>query len=83
MQLQSPAKAVNRKEINVRKYNMNNYRPPNAVYEEYGSLTEEKEYPFHMSDYDYLTDLKGEYDELSVDKETFAEHLYDTDDYYK
>ena len=51
--------------------------------EEYGSLTEEDEYPFHMSDYDYLTDVKGEYDELSVDKETFAEHLYDTDDYYK
>ena len=51
--------------------------------EEHGSLTEEDEYPFHMSDYDYLTDVKGEYDELSVDKDTFAEHLYDTDDYYK
>ena len=46
---------------------------------------EEEEYPFHMSDYDYLADVKGEYDELAVDKEVVdsAEHLYDTDDYYK
>merc|ERR1712192_224483 len=46
---------------------------------------EEEEHPFHMSDYDYLTDVKGEYDELAVDKEVggSAEHLYDTDDYYK
>jgi len=46
---------------------------------------EEEEYPFHMSDYDYLADVKGEYDELAVDKEVgdSAEHLYDTDDYYK
>ena len=51
--------------------------------EEYGSLTVEDEYPFHMSDYDYLADVNGEYDELAVDQETFAEHLYDTDDYYK
>merc|ERR1719348_2959469 len=44
-----------------------------------------EEYPFHVSDYDYLADVKGEYDELAVDKETggFAEDLYDTDDYYK
>merc|ERR1711971_415554 len=46
---------------------------------------EDEEYPFHMSDYDYLADVKGEYDELAVDKEVVgsAEHLYDTDDYYK
>jgi len=46
---------------------------------------EEEEYPFHMSDYDYLADVKGEYDELAVDKKVgdSAEHLYDTDDYYK
>jgi len=46
---------------------------------------EDEEYPFHMSDYDYLADVKGEYDELAVDKEVggSAEHLYDTDDYYK
>jgi len=45
---------------------------------------EEEEYPFHMSDYDYLADVKGEYDEMAVDKEVIgsAEHLYDTDDYY-
>jgi len=43
------------------------------------------EYPFHMSDYDYLANVKGEYDELAVDKEVggSAEDLYDTDDYYK
>merc|ERR1711971_667878 len=48
-------------------------------------VDEEEEYPFHMSDYDYLADVKGEYDELAVDKEVggSAEHLYDTDDYYK
>merc|ERR1712192_327289 len=46
---------------------------------------EEEEYPFHMGDYDYLADVKGEYDELAVDKEVgdSVEHLYDTDDYYK
>merc|ERR1712181_110213 len=46
---------------------------------------EEEEYPFHMNDYDYLADVKGEYDELAVGKEVVdsAEHLYDTDDYYK
>merc|ERR1712181_29865 len=45
---------------------------------------EGEEYPFHMSDYDYLADVKGEYDELAVDKEVVdsAEHLYDTEDYY-
>jgi len=44
-----------------------------------------EDYPFHVSDYDYLADVNGEYDELAVDKETngFADHLYDTDDYYK
>merc|ERR1712080_113584 len=35
------------------------------------------------SEYDYLADVKGKYDELAVDKETFDERLYDTDDYYK
>jgi len=50
-----------------------------------GKEVAEEEYPFHVSDYDYLADVKGEYDELAVDKETggFAEDLYDTDDYYK
>jgi len=50
-----------------------------------GKEVAEEEYPFHVSDYDYLADVKGEYDELAVDKETggFAEGLYDTDDYYK
>jgi len=50
-----------------------------------GKEVAEEEYPFHVSDYDYLANVKGEYDELAVDKETdgFAEHLYDTDDYYK
>jgi len=54
-------------------------------YDEEEEISEEEEYPagFHMSDYDYMADVKGEYDELDVDKETFAEHLYDTDDYYK
>jgi len=51
----------------------------------FGEEVAEEEYPFHVSDYDYLANVKGEYDELAVDKETdgFAEHLYDTDDYYK
>ena len=50
-----------------------------------GKEVAEEEYPFHVSDYDYLANVKGEYDELAVDKETdgFAEDLYDTDDYYK
>ena len=54
-------------------------------YDEEEEISEEEEYPagFHMSDYDYMADVKGEYDELDVDKETFAEHLYDSDDYYK
>jgi len=48
-------------------------------------IEEDEEYPFHMSDYDYLANVKGEYDELAVDKEVggSAEDLYDTDDYYK
>ena len=48
-------------------------------------VIEEEQYPFHMSDYDYLADVKGEYDEMAVDKEVggSAEDLYDTDDYYK
>merc|ERR1719186_540061 len=47
-----------------------------------GVIEEEDEYPFHMSDYDYLADVKGEYDEMAVDKEVggSAEDLYDTDD---
>jgi len=49
-------------------------------YEEEEEISEEEEYPGF---YDYMADVKGEYDELDVDKETFAEHLYDTDDYYK
>jgi len=48
--------------------------------EEEEEISEEEEYPGF---YDYMADVKGEYDELDVDKETFAEHLYDTDDYYK
>merc|ERR1719397_627903 len=32
-------------------------------------IEEEEEYPFHMSDYDYLANVKGEYDEMTVDKE--------------
>merc|ERR1711971_475698 len=48
-------------------------------------MSDEEEYPFHMGDYDYLADVKGEYDELAVDKEVggSTENLYDTDDYYK
>ena len=49
-------------------------------YDEEEEISEEEEYPGF---YDYMADVKGEYDELDVDKETFAEHLYDTDDYYK
>merc|ERR1719348_736834 len=59
----------------------------NEEYDEEADIPEEEEdeeeYPFPMSDYDYLANVKGEYDELAVDEETFAEHLYDTDDYYK
>jgi len=59
----------------------------NEEYDEEAEIPEEEEdeeeYPFPMSDYDYLANVKGEYDELAVDEETFAEHLYDTDDYYK
>merc|ERR1712004_337535 len=30
---------------------------------------EEEEYPFHENDYDYMADVRGEYDEVEVEKE--------------
>ena len=46
----------------------------------------EEEYPFHENDYDYMADVRGEYDEVEVEKEVEGlvdEALYDSDDYYK
>ena len=47
---------------------------------------EEEEYPFHENDYDYMADVRGEYDEVEVEKEVeglVEQTLYDSDDYYK
>jgi len=47
---------------------------------------EEEEYPFHENDYDYMADVRGEYDEVEVEKEVEGlvdQTLYDSDDYYK
>ena len=47
---------------------------------------EEEEDPFHENDYDYMADVRGEYDEVEVEKEVEGlvdEALYDSDDYYK
>jgi len=51
-----------------------------------GKEEEEEEYPFHENDYDYMADVRGEYDEVEVEKEVEGlvdEALYDSDDYYK
>merc|ERR1712107_232839 len=45
---------------------------------------EEEEYPFHENDYDYIADVRGEYDEVEVEKEVEGlvdQTLYDSDDY--
>ena len=47
---------------------------------------EEEEDPFHENDYDYMADVRGEYDEVEVEKEVeglVEQTLYDSDDYYK
>ena len=47
---------------------------------------EEEEYPFHENDYDYMSDVRGEYDEVEVEKEVEGlvdQTLYDSDDYYE
>ena len=48
---------------------------------------EEEETPFHHeNDYDYMADVRGEYDEVEVEKEVeglVEQTLYDSDDYYK
>merc|ERR1711962_1324397 len=47
---------------------------------------EEEEYPLHENDYDYMADVRGEYDEVEVEKEVEGlvdQTLYDSDDYYE
>merc|ERR1712004_935169 len=47
---------------------------------------EEEEYPFHENDYDYMADVRGENDEVEVEKEVEGlvdQTLYDSDDYYE
>jgi len=47
---------------------------------------EEEEGPFHENDYDYMADVRGEYDEVEVEREVEGlvdQTLYDSDDYYK
>jgi len=47
---------------------------------------EEEEYPFHENDYDYMADVRGEYDEVEVEKEVEGlvdQTLYDSDNYYE
>merc|ERR1712062_687421 len=54
--------------------------------EEDNITKEEEEYPFHENDYDYMADVRGEYDEVEVEKEVEGlvdQTLYDSDDYYE
>merc|ERR1719318_2095764 len=47
---------------------------------------EEEEGPFHENDYDYMADVRGEYDDVEVEREVEGlvdQTLYDSDDYYK
>jgi len=51
-----------------------------------GKEEEEEEYPFPENDYDYMADVRGEYDEVEVEKEVEGlvdQTLYDSDDYYE
>jgi len=55
----------------------------NEEYDEEAEIPEEEEdeeeYPFPMSDYDYLANVKGEYDELAVDEEEYPFPMSDYD----
>jgi len=47
---------------------------------------EDEEDPFPENDYDYMADVRGEYDEVEVEKEVEGlvdQALYDSDDYYE
>ena len=47
---------------------------------------EDEEDPFPENDYDYMADVRGEYDEVEVEKEVGGlvdQTLYDSDDYYE
>merc|ERR1711973_397785 len=53
--------------------------------EEAIAMEEEEEYPIHENDYDYMADVRGEYDEVEVEKEVEGlvdQALYDSDDYF-
>ena len=47
---------------------------------------EDEEDPFPENDYDYMADVRGEYDEVEVEKEVEGlvdQTLYDSDDYHE